>query len=53
MEFSNQLPNFDINIFDGQQNIRIDGIFVAMTDGEDDNLIETEENANTKNKGLV
>ena len=48
MEFSNQLPNFDINIFDGEQNERIDGRFVPMTDSEVDNLIETEENANTK-----
>ena len=48
MEFSNQLPNFDINIFDDEQNERIDGRFVPMTDSEVDNLIETEENANTK-----
>ena len=25
MEFSNQLPNFDISIFDDEQNERIDG----------------------------
>ena len=52
MEFSNQLPNFDINIFDDEQNERIDGRFVPMTDSEVDNLIETEENANTKRKTL-
>ena len=52
MEFSNQLPNFDINICDDEQNERIDGRFVPMTDREVDNLIETEENANTKRKTL-
>ena len=52
MEFSNQLPNFDINIFDDEQNERTDGRFVPMTDSEVDNLIETEENANTKRKTL-
>ena len=52
MEFSNQLPNFDINIFDDEQNERIDGRFAPMTDSEVDNLIETEENANTKRKTL-
>ena len=52
MEFSNQLPNFDINIFDDEQNEMIDGRFVPMTDSEVDNLIETEENANTKRKTL-
>ena len=52
MEFSNQLPNFDINIFDDEQNERIDGRFVPMTDSEVNNLIETEENANTKRKTL-
>ena len=31
IEFSNQLPNFDINIFDDEQNERIDGKFVPMT----------------------
>ena len=50
MEFSKQLPNFDISIF--KQNERIDGRFVPMTDSEVDNLIETEENANTKRKTL-
>ena len=53
MQFTNHLPNFDINIFDDEQNERIDGRFVPVTDGEADNLIETEENANTKNKRLV
>ena len=52
MEFSNQLPNLDISIFDDEQNERIDGRFVPMTDSEVDNLIETEENANTKRKTL-
>ena len=52
MEFSNQLPNFDINIFDDEQNERIDGRFVPMTDSEVDNLIKTEENANIKRKTL-
>ena len=52
MKFSNELPNFDINIFDDEQNERIDGRFVPMTDSEVDNLIETEENANTKRKTL-
>ena len=46
MEFSNQLPNFDINIFDDEQNERIDGRFVPMTDSE------VMENANTKRKTL-
>ena len=50
MKFSNELPNFDINIFDDEQNERIDGRFVPMTDSEVDNLIKTEENANTKRK---
>ena len=52
-EFSNQLPYFDINVFDDERNERIDGRFVPMTDSEVDNLIETAENANTKNKRLV
>ena len=30
MEFSNQLPNFDINIFDDEQSERIDGRFVPV-----------------------
>ena len=47
-----ELPNFDINIFDDQQNERIDVRFVPMTDSEVDNLIKTEENANTKRKTL-
>lgn len=47
MEFSNQLPNFDINFFDDEQKER----FVPMTDNEVNNLIETwEENVNKKNK---
>ena len=52
MKFSNELPNFDINIFDDQQNERIDVRFVPMTDSEVDNLIKTEENANIKRKTL-
>ena len=52
MEFSNQLPNFDISIFYNEQNERIDGRFVPMKDSEVDNLIETEEFANTKRKTL-
>jgi len=48
--FSNELPKFDKNIFDDQQNERIVGRFVAMTDSEVDNLIETEGNANTKSE---
>ena len=52
MEFSDQLPNFEIKIFDDEQNERVDGRFVPMTDSEVDNLIETEENANTKRKTL-
>ena len=50
MEFSKQLPNFDISIF--KQNERIDGRFVPMTDSEVGNLIESEEFANTKRKTL-
>ena len=46
MEFSNQIPNFDKNIFDDEQNERIDGRFVPMTDSE------VMENANTKRKTL-
>ena len=47
MEFSNQLPNFDINFFDVEQKEK----FVPMTDNEVNNLIETwEENVNKKNK---
>ena len=43
MKFSNELPNFDINIFDDERNERIDGRFVPMmTDSEVDNLIKTE-----------
>ena len=53
MEFSKQPPNFKINIFDDEKNERIDGRFVpAMTDSEVVNLIETEENVNTKRKTL-
>ena len=50
MEFSNRLLNLDINIFDEEKNGRIDGRLVQMTDSEVDNLIETEENSNTKRK---
>ena len=50
--FSNQLPNFDINIFDDEQNEWIDGRFAPMTDSEVDNLTETGETANTKRKTL-
>ena len=47
MEFSNQLPKFDINFFDDEQKER----FVPMTDNEVNNLIKTwEENVNKKNK---
>ena len=46
MEFSNQLPNFDINIFNDEQNERIDGRFVPMTDSE------VKEDANTKRNTL-
>ena len=53
MEFSNQLPNFDKNIFNNKQNKRIVARFLPMRDSKVDNLIETEENANTKNKRLV
>ena len=53
MEFSKQLPNFDKNIFDNEQNKRIVRRFLPMRDSKVDNLIETEENANTKNKRLV
>ena len=52
MKFSNEPPNFDITIFDDERNERIDGRFVPMTDSEVDNLIETEEFANTKRKTL-
>ena len=52
MEFSSQLLNLDINIFDDEQNQSIDGRFVQMTDSEVDNLIEKEENSNTKRKIL-
>ena len=52
MEFSNQLLNLDIIIFDDEQNERINGRFVQMTDSEVDNLIETEENSNTERKKL-
>lgn len=47
------LPNFDINIFDNEQNEKSDGRFFPMTDSEVYNLIETEENANTKKKRVV
>ena len=50
VKFSNQLPNFDISIF--KQNERTDRRFVPMTDSEVDNLIESEEFANTKRKTL-
>ena len=46
MEFSNQLPNFDLSIFDDEQNERIDGRFVPMTDSE------VKEDANTKRNTL-
>ena len=52
IKFSNELPNFDINIFDDQQNERIGVRFVPMTDSEVDNLIKAEENANTNRKTL-
>ena len=52
MAFSDQLPNFEIKIFDDEQNERIDGRFVPMTDSKVDNLIETEENATAKRKTL-
>ena len=53
MEFSNELPHFDINIFDDEQNERIEGRFVPMKDSEVDHLIETEEKTKTKNRRLV
>ena len=54
MEFLNQLPNFDVNIFDDEQNKRIDERFVPTTDSEVNNLMETEENAgNLKNRRFV
>lgn len=53
MEFSTQQTNFNINILDNEQNRRIEWRFVLMTDDEVDHLIETEENAKTKNKRLV
>ena len=34
IKFSNELPNFDINIFDDQQNERIGVRFVPITDSE-------------------
>ena len=46
MEFSNQLPNFDIIIFNDEQNERIDGRFVPMTDSE------VKEDGNTKRNTL-
>ena len=46
MEFPNQLPNFDINIFDDEQNERINGRFVPMTDSE------VKGDANTKRNTL-
>ena len=49
MEFSNQLLNLD-KYFRRGKNERIDGRLVQMTDSEVDNLIETEENSNTKRK---
>ena len=49
VEFSNQPPNFD----NDDQNERIDGRFVLMTNSEVDNLIERQKNANSKNKRLV
>ena len=52
MKSSNQLLNLDINIFDDEQYESIDGRLVQMTDSEVDNLIETEENSNTKRKTL-
>ena len=53
MEFSNQLlPNDNINIFNDEQNERIDGSFVPMIDGEVDYLIETRENAKISPKSL-
>ena len=52
MEFSNEVPNFDLNFFDEEQNERTDRRFVPVTDSEVDKLIETEENANTKRKTL-
>ena len=54
VKFSNELPNFNINIFDDEQNERIDGRFIPMIDSEVDNLImiKAEENANKKRKTL-
>ena len=48
MEFSNKLPNVIIDIFNDEQNERIDGRFVPMTDSEVDYLIATRENAITQ-----
>ena len=53
MGFSNKLPNVIIDIFNDEQNERIDGRFVPMTDSEVDYLIATRENANLKNNRLV
>ena len=48
MEFSNKLPNFNINIFDEERNKIINGRFVPMTDSEVDYLSDTEKNAKEK-----
>ena len=52
MEFSNEVPNFDLSFLDEEQNERSDGRFVPVTDSDVDKLIETEENANTERKTL-
>lgn len=48
MVFSNKLQNFDMKMFDNKQNKRIDERFVPVTDSEVNYLIETEENALTR-----
>lgn len=52
LEEQDLLPNFDINIFDNEQNEKSDGRFFPMTDSEVFNLIETEKMPTQRKKEL-
>ena len=53
IKFSNELPNFDINIFDDQQNERIGVRFVPMTDSEVHNFDQSGGKCKHKEKDIV
>ena len=49
-DFLDELPNFGIDFFSGEEKEEHLGRFVDVTDKDVDKLIEGEENSNTKKK---